>query len=183
MKKFLIFILLFFSAVVISGFYGVVHDQVSYTVSPEYYTRFKFFQFGLDQMNLPDRVRVAMVGFAATWWMGIPIGIMVGGLGFMHIGEWRMLKNSLLAYGVVLVAAMICGLAGLLDGYLQTGQIDLAQYRDWYIPDGVVHLRRFLCVGYMHNASYLGGGIGILLAGFFQVILKIKQTRDERAQK
>ncbi len=88
-----------------------------------------------------------------------------------------MFKNILLAYGVVLAAAFLCGLASLLDGYLQTAHIDLAQYRGWYIPAGVVHLRRFLCVGYMHNASYLGGGIGILLACIVQAILKINQTR------
>jgi hypothetical protein len=126
-KRFLVFLLLILVAIVVSGLYGVVHDQISYTVSPEYYTKFKFIQFGLDQMNLPDRVRAGIVGFSATWWMGIPIGLMVGGTGFIHAGTGRMLKNSLLAYGVVLVAALLCGVAGLLDGYLQTATIDLAQ--------------------------------------------------------
>jgi hypothetical protein len=29
----------------IAGLYGVVHDQITYSMSPEYFTRLKFFQF------------------------------------------------------------------------------------------------------------------------------------------
>ena len=36
LKKFLVFSLLLFAAVIIAGVYGAVHDQISYTVSPEY---------------------------------------------------------------------------------------------------------------------------------------------------
>jgi hypothetical protein len=87
MKKFLVFILLVLLAMLFSGIYGIFHDQVSYTVSPEYFTKFKFNQFGLDGLDLPDRVKVSIVGFLASWWMGIPIGLMVGGCGFMHSGH------------------------------------------------------------------------------------------------
>ena len=41
------FVLFLALAVVIAGVFGIVHDQISYTVSSEYYTRFKFPQFRL----------------------------------------------------------------------------------------------------------------------------------------
>ncbi|MFZ0826986.1 MAG: hypothetical protein WAO02_06155 [Verrucomicrobiia bacterium] len=177
MKKFLVFVFLILLAIMVSGFYGMVHDQISYTVSPEYFTKFKFQQFGIADLNLPDRTRAAIVGFLASWWMGIPIGLMVGGSGFIHSGHWRMLKITLLAFGLVMAITLLFGLGGLLYGYFQTRTINLTDYHDWFIPKDVVDLRHFLCVGYMHNASYLGGTLSIFAACFFQVIVGIKTAR------
>jgi hypothetical protein len=39
---------LFLIACLLSGAYGAIHNQVSYTVSPEYFTKFKFVQFGIE---------------------------------------------------------------------------------------------------------------------------------------
>ena len=176
MKKFLVYLFLMLLAIVVSGFYGVCHDQISYTVSPEYFTKFKFDQFGLTGMNLPDRARVSIVGFLASWWMGIPIGLLVGGSGLIHSGHWQMLKVSLMAFGLVIVITFIFGMCGLLYGYVQTKTIILSDYQGWFIPNDVTDLRRFLCVGYMHNASYLGGVLSIFIACIFQVVVKIKNA-------
>ena len=59
--------------------------------------------------------------------------------------------------------------------YLQTAHIDVADYRGWFIPDGLTHLRRYLCVGYMHNASYLGGALSIFVAWAFHVVARMRQ--------
>ena len=45
-KKLIVYGLLVVIAVLFAGLYGVVHNQISYTVSPEYFTKFKFRQFG-----------------------------------------------------------------------------------------------------------------------------------------
>jgi len=177
MKKFLVFVFLTLLAILVSGFYGAAHDQISYTVSPEYFTKFKFQQFGIADLNLPDRTRASMVGFLASWWMGLPIGLMVGGTGFVHPGHWQMLKMTLLAFGLVMVMTLLFGLGGLLYGYFQTKTVNLTDYPDRFIPKDVVDLRHFLCVGYMHNASYLGGTLGIFAACIFQVVVRIKTAR------
>jgi hypothetical protein len=176
MKKFLVFLFLLLLAVVVSGFYGIFHDQISYTVSPEYFTKFKFDQFGLTGMNLPDRARVSIVGFLASWWMGIPIGLLVGGSGLIHSEHRQMLKVSLMAFGLVVVITFLSGMCGLLYGYMQTRTIELSDYQGWFIPDNLTGLRRFLCVGYMHNASYLGGVLSIFVACIFQVVVKVKNA-------
>ena len=74
-QKILVYLVFIAVAIVAAGLYGVLHNQISYTVSPEYFTRFKFVQFGLTELELPERVRASMVGFQASWWMGIPIGM------------------------------------------------------------------------------------------------------------
>jgi len=174
MKKTLVFILLVLLAVVLSGLYGALHDQISYTVSPEYFTKFKFRQFGFVDLHLPDRIRASMVGFLASWWMGIPIGLLVGAVGFIHSGYRRMFKVSLWSFVVVVAFTLLVGLCGLLYGCFETSTINLADYQGWYIPNDVVNLRRFLCAGYMHNASYLGGTLAILVAWIFHIVVRIR---------
>ena len=56
------------------GLYGIVHDQVTYSISPEYFTRLKFAQFSYADFGLPNRVFVAEIGFLATWWVGLIAG-------------------------------------------------------------------------------------------------------------
>lgn len=174
MSKFLVFIILVFFAIILAGFYGALHNQISYTVSPEYFTKFKFRQFGLVDLPFPDRIRASMVGFLASWWMGIPIGLLVGGVGFIHQGYRRMFNISLCAFAVVVSFTLLFGLGDLLYGYFETSSINPADYQNWYIPADVVDLRRFLCAGYMHNASYLGGVLAILAAWIFHIVIRIK---------
>ncbi len=174
MKKLLVYVLLIVLAVCVASLYGILHNQISYAVSPEYFTKFKFKQFGLVDTQLPERVRASMVGFYASWWMGIPIGLLVGVAGFIHRGYRRMLKVSLWSVGVAIVFTLLFGLCGLLYGYIQTRSINLAEYSEWYIPRDVVNFRRFLCAGYMHNAAYLGGVLSILVAWVFHLVVRIR---------
>src|ERR1043166_5997270 len=49
----------------LAGTYGVVHDQVTYSISAEYFTRLKFSQFQRADFGFPPRVFVAEIGFLA----------------------------------------------------------------------------------------------------------------------
>lgn len=159
---------------VVAGLYGMIHNQISYTVAPEYFTKFKFRQFGLVDSPLPDRIRASMVGFLASWWMGIPIGLLVGAVGFIHRDHRSMFRITLWSFLVVVGFTLLFGLGGLLYGHFQTANLDAGDYREWYIPDDVTDLRRFLCAGYMHNSSYLGGALAIPVAGIFHFVVWLK---------
>lgn len=177
LKKIGVYVLVVVLAVGVAGLYGIAHNQISYTVAPEYFTKFKFRQFGFVDMPLPDRVRASMVGFLASWWMGIPIGLLVGAAGFIHHGARRMLRVSLCSLLVAVAFTLLFGLGGLLYGWFQTAHIDVAEYRGWFIPDDVTNLRRFLCAGYMHNSSYLGGVLAIFVAWAFHIAVRVR-TKD-----
>jgi len=179
-KKLLVYVLIVFLAVIAAGLYGAVHNQVSYTVAPEYFTKFKFRQFGFTDMPLPERVRASLVGFLASWWMGIPIGLLIGASGFMHRGHRRMLRVSLWSLLVVIGFTLLFGLCGLLYGHLQTQHIEVAEYRGWFIPEDVTELRRFLCAGYMHNSSYLGGVLAILAAWAFHIAVRVRAKKADQ---
>jgi hypothetical protein len=175
MKKLIAIGILWLLALPIAGVFGMVHDQVSYTVSHEYFTKFKFQQFHLLDPSIPERIRVAEIGFLASWWMGIPIGFLIAPVTLIHRSVSAMFRLGLMSYLILIVVTALFSTVGLLYGIVQTRTIDLLAYHGWFIPPDLVDLRRFLCTGYMHNAAYLGGTIGIAVALLFHLLMCLKQ--------
>jgi len=178
MKKLIVYLSLIFVAIGVAGVYGILHNQISYTVSPEYFTVFKFEQFRLEDTAIPERIRASMVGFYASWWMGIPIGILSGAIGFIQRGYRRMFVVSVQAMALAVAFTLVFGLLGLLYGYIQTSSLNAADYRDWFIPASLQDPRRFLCAGYLHNSAYLGGVLSIPVAWAYQIYIRIKDRQD-----
>ncbi len=158
-------IVLLVCAMAVAGAYGAVHNQVSYTVSEEYFTRLKFEQFRIDP-QFHNRLGAAAVGFRASWWMGIPIGLVLGAMSWLHDGFPRMVREGLLAFGVVAATALVIGVLGLGYGLVATADKPELFRRDW---TEITHRRAFSCAGAMHNASYLGGGLGILVGAVWMI--------------
>jgi hypothetical protein len=161
LSKILIFIAFIAISLLVAGLFGAVHDQISYTVSPEYFTRFKFIQFHLVNSDLPERVRAGIVGFKASWWMGIPVGVLCGAAGFVQRTPLIMLRALTFSLAIAVAVVLLAALAGLVYGWFQTRSVDLGAYAGWYVPRGLNDVRAFLCAGYMHNAAYLGGVFAI----------------------
>lgn len=172
MSKLVTFFAFLVLAVLAAGAFGVIHDQISFTVSHEYFTKFKFLQFHLLEADVPERLRVAQVGFLASWWMGIPLGLLAGAAGFFHPSASQMRRALLLSLGVITSFALVFALAGLMYGYFQTTNLDLNDYVGWYVPATLEHPRNFICVGYMHNSAYIGGAAAIPVAWLFHVLYR-----------
>ncbi|MDF3059619.1 MAG: hypothetical protein K0R17_3834 [Rariglobus sp.] len=171
-------LLLLLIALPIAGAFGVVHDQISYSVSPEYFTRFKFIQFDLLDSPQPARVRAAIVGFLASWWMGVPIGLLITPLALMHRNGSAVFRAGVASFGIVTICTLLFALSGLVYGYFQTQNINPANYHGWFLPPNLVDPRRFLCVGYMHNAAYLGGVAGIPVAWAYLLVMRFRIPRQ-----
>ena len=174
--RFITFVVLIFSSMLIAGSYGALHDQISFTVSEEYFTKFKYKQFGFMHSDLPDRIKAAIIGYRASWWMGIPIGLIIGAFGFLHHTPRLMFIRSIKALGITTIVALVIGLGGLVYGSFFISH-DINQSSRWYSPDEIVNPSRFLAVGYMHNFSYLGGLVGILAGITSQFIQRSKPTK------
>jgi hypothetical protein len=161
-------------AVAAAGIFGVVHDQVSYGVSHEYFTKFKFVQFAWLGQDIPDRVRVMEIGFLASWWMGIPLGLFTGIAGFVHRDIARMRRALWLSLPVIAGFTLLFALAGLAYGFAVTADLDLADYPGRFIPPNLDEPRRFICVGTMHNCAYLGGALAIPVAWAFHFFYRTR---------
>lgn len=167
-------------APLIGGVYGIIHDQLTYTISPEYYTKFKFFQFGLmnygNEAIFPNpRIQVSLVGFLATWWMGIPIGLILGSVGLIHKEAKSMFLITLKAFLITVLLAFITGLVGLGYGHFVLANQTEESFTYWFIPENLIDFKNFIKVGSMHNFSYLGGLIG-LIGGIMYSVKKRKSS-------
>lgn len=177
MNKYLTLVLLVFLSPLIAGAYGIVHDQMTYSISPEYYTKFKFIQFGIydfGEMSVLSHARLyaTLVGFIATWWMGPPIAFVLGCVGMLHTDSKKMFRVTMKALFVTMIVAFLTGLLGLAIGkfYLASSGVS------WWLPDLLKDKASFIAVGSMHNFSYLGGLTG-LIAG---IIYSLKQRTAGR---
>jgi hypothetical protein len=175
MKKVLSILLIIMMGCLIAGIYGVIHDQLTYTISPEYYTKFKFDQFGFaydGNEGILDhpRLYVSFVGFLATWWMGIPIATTLG-LVSLHPDARTMIRLTMNGFVVTLIIAFLVGLYGLYNGFADLAYQPRENFEGWFIPDNLTDFKSFIAVGSMHNYSYLGGSYS-LLGGIVYIVWK-----------
>ncbi|MBJ7883085.1 hypothetical protein JEM65_20875 [Gelidibacter salicanalis] len=154
---------------ILAGIYGILHDQLSYSISPEYFTKFKFEQFGFVEYGFEnEHATVAIIGFWATWWTGLIIGAVNGIVGLIQPSSKIMWKSVYGATIRTLGIAVGIGLLGILFGKFIISGINT----DWNIPKSVTDRNAFLTVGTMHNFSYIGGLIGLIFGTIYQVRLK-----------
>ncbi len=189
MKRLLSFILVLIIAPIIAGIYGIINDQITYTISPEYYTKFKFIQFNLignwslgeniGTINSPEiklenpRIGASIVGFLATWWVGLIIALVLGVLGLFYKDYKLMLKIILKSFLMVTLVSFIIGISGLLYG-----KMFLINNRpNWYFPDNLMDFDNFIMVGSMHNFSYMGGIIALIIGVIYNVYKLSNQIR------
>lgn len=180
MKKSLTLSLIIAISPIIGGLYGIIHDQITYTISSEYYTKFKFIQFEFADSfeaaeKLPhQRLFVAGVGFFATLWMGLLLGLILGLVGLKHKKSKSMFNITIKAMLLVSLVSLIIGILGLFYGkyYLANKAIG------WWFPENLVDRTNFIAVGSMHNFAYWGAFIGLILA----VIYSVNQHKKSKTE-
>ena len=160
-----------------AGIYGMAHDQLSYTVSPDYFHHLKFQQFGIGE-HFHDRVGAAIVGWGATWWMGLVVGLPLSVVGLIIRGRRAYLLAVCKSFVLAIGTAVALGLAGLVFAKANTLTY---WHRNYPFPEGVTDQEAFLEVGMMHNASYIGGGLGLLGGLVYLLVAGFKQRRERTA--
>ncbi|MCX6344067.1 MAG: hypothetical protein NT018_03195 [Armatimonadetes bacterium] len=147
-------------AVVGSVIYGALNDQVTVTISPEYYNVYKHRQFApaleyLGLINSPLRFQASVIGAIATWWYGLFFGIMLG-ISSM-VGRYDALPTRRYVYALSHVAVItFCvsvvfgGIAYLIEPLIKPDA------NDWAFLSEIHDVRRAFCVGWWHNGAYIG---------------------------
>ena len=146
----------------IAGSYGIVHDQITFSLSEEYFTRFKFLQFDYADFGWPQRIFVAEIGFLATWWVGF---LSAWFLARIAVPAWPVriaVRHCIRGFGIIIGCAILAGMIGFALGSLHSD--DYSNWASMTQDFGVTDIRAFVLVGYIHNASYLGGLIGLVVA-------------------
>jgi hypothetical protein len=163
----------------IAGIYGILHDQITYSISSEYYTNNKFIQFGIaETLRESERLAVCFVGFLATWWVGIPIALLSGGIGIKKLVFQQFRKLKIKSILITFIITFLFGVTGYFYGWIKFSSISdmplnigvkqdnselvlaMIRIKDW---------SSFLIVGSIHNFSYLGGLIGLIVNIIYQI--------------
>lgn len=150
----------------IAGLYGVIHDQVTFTLGPEYFTRFKFQQFAWADLGWGDRAFVGCIGFLATWWVGLIVGWIVARRVVPHRPRreaWRLIGRG---FAIVFASGFLAGVLGFLYGLWREAGGDYSGWEGTLAAYRVADPWPFLRVGFIHNAGYLGGLVGLILTYF-----------------
>lgn len=166
------------AASALAACYGALHNQISYSVAPVYFHEFKFIQFGIPA-DLHGRWGAAVVGALASWWMGILIGVPIA-----LVTIWTKKLGSFVR--IFSKAALIVVLVTLLVGLGVLGMalinLDAATLPDAMRREGISDPVGFARAGAMHDASYLGGFVG-LVCGVIYAVLAVRKTLKSHRQR
>lgn len=149
---------------VIAAIFGILHDQITFSISAEYFTRFKFLQFHYANLGLPQRIFVAEIGVLATWWVGLIAGWFIARKTVPNFRPQVALLRSLKSFAVMFLIALLGSIAGYAFGVIRGPNADYSNWIRFASQYTVQDLPAFVRVAYIHNASYLGGLVGLLAA-------------------
>jgi membrane associated rhomboid family serine protease len=159
-------------AALIAGVYGALYDQLTYSICPEFFTKYRFIQSQFKfESDLSPRLGVAFIGFLNTWKAGVIIGSILSLAGLITKNPKHMLHITSRAFYITLIIAFIAGIIGWSIGSLP-GQAD---------PDpslAIMDKEHFKTVENMLNFSYAGAVIGMFI-GIFYLVYKHKKLRQQ----
>jgi len=147
----------------LAGAYGAIHDQISYTISPEYFTRVKFHQFAYADFGFPVRVFVAEVGILASAWVGLIAAWLLARAGLCDLALASGRRHIVNSFAIVAAISVLTGFVGVLLGYVAASG-DMSWWQGWRSNAGIQDLGAFVVVAFLHSASYLGALLGLIAA-------------------
>lgn len=156
-------------SVVAAVIYGVVNDQITATISPEYFSVFKQHQFAaaIESAGLTDapmREQAVLVGVLSTWWFGLFLGVVLGFCGIA--GRNADLSTRRFAGTVVWVMTVTFAVSVAFGAtaYLAEPLVGPDALHCPFLS-GIREVRRAFAVGWWHNGAYLGALIATAVAG------------------
>ncbi len=162
-----------------AGAYGAIHDQISYSISQEYFTKVKFRQFSYADFGFPERVFVAEVGILASAWVGLVAAWLLARAGLCDLVIASGRRHIVFSFAIVATISILSGLVGALMG-VAAADGDMSGWNSWQSAAGIQDLRGFIIVAYLHTASYLGALSG-LIATLIYVRRRIRLAQLNRA--
>ncbi len=169
-KKIVVCFTCTFLTILLSSIYGALHDQITYSISPEYFTVYKFDQFGFSDWGMQSpRLTTALIGVLATWWMGLFLGAFLSILGLIHKDYKTMFRLVMRSLYITFLVTILSGVLGYI-----VGLFDTEAYKECCFPYSVQDPVNFALVGSIHNYGYGGALIGAILGILYQLIMKNK---------
>ena len=148
--------------------YGVIHDQITVRICPEYLTEW---HPPIIASTDPNTVALAW-GVVATWWFGLILG---AGLAFFTtvgswpVAPWKWVVRSVTGiFGTAAFSATVAGLIVSLGGF----QANQEFFGPIFPPEDTVKWKAILVVATIHTTSYIAAAVSAGIAGVAVLLLR-----------
>lgn len=163
----------------IAGAYGIVHDQITFRIGPEYFTKFKRVQFHYLDPQAPMELTVVKIGFLATWWVGFFAAWFMGRITLPHEPLRKAARRSGWGVLAMILTAIVSAMIAYSIAPTSFEDPRLIHWTDLLNRYEITDTLGFIRVGYIHNASYLGGFLGLVGA---LIGLRLTRTRTSPSE-
>jgi hypothetical protein len=137
--------------------YGIVHDQITIRVCPEYFT-----VAHPHIINTSSLTVLALTwGVVATWWVGLPLGVLVGVAA--RVGSPPRLELPTVIRAIVvllLLMGVLAAAAGGIAWAMHLGETFRKSAPDLASDIDQSHHDRFVAAWVAHSVSYGAGALG-----------------------
>jgi len=166
MKKLIIFLFLLVVGTLLAGVYGALYDQVTYSISPEFFIKMRFTSLNVAE---PTNIRweVAKIGFQNAWRVGFLLGLVLSLTSFIHPSLKNRIKFTLQGFGISLFL-------GLIFAFLAYLFVESSVLTDPLTPS-ILDKQAYRKVELMNNYSHVGAIIGMFLGIGWQILKTRKQ--------
>jgi hypothetical protein len=163
-------------AVVCSVAYGILNDQITATLSPEYFSVFKLRQYTpvferIGMTDEPTRAQAVVIGALATWWYGLFLGVVLGFSGLVGRGAPLSTTRYLRTIAQIMAATLAVSILSAAIAYLAAPMINLSPTR-WPFLRGVQNARGTFAIGWWHYGAYLAALPATIIAS-----LRVQRAR------
>jgi hypothetical protein len=166
MNKTTILILTILISPIIAALFGVIHNQFTYSISHEFFTKFMFERFGFDEYGHDTpRLTASIIGAWSTWWFGLIFGFIFAAVAYSQPTLKLMVESIYKATFATLCTTLCVGLIGLLYGWSGISGFSAPCCP----PLEINNPESFAAVSEMHNFSYMGGIFGIVIGVIYQI--------------
>ncbi|TAH25129.1 MAG: hypothetical protein EAZ07_08175 [Cytophagales bacterium] len=150
----------------ISVLFGVVHDQITYTLSPEFYNQVRFPQLGINSSE--GRLGAGLVAFFSSWKIGFIISLVLSFTGLIHANNPKIIKFTFESFIIVMITTSVFTAFGLVFNFLFGNSLSSTTSNNFTNP-------QFLIIQNIHNYTYLGSVIGMMIGIYWQFYRRKKQ--------
>jgi hypothetical protein len=163
MYRNIVYLFLLFAAPVLAALYGFVHDQFTYTICPEFFTKFRFLNYELPELWHP-RTSAGVIGILNSWKLGIPLGIVLTLAGYFHKEVTSTLKHTLITYLFVFVFVATMAFVGY--------SVDISTLvQSTNYPEGLEDKLNYLRVLNMNNYATSGAVLGMFIGVIYHIVV------------
>lgn len=152
------FIIIILVATILASIFGALHNQISFSISKEFFKDFLFGNFNAYDWNIKnERVLATIVGIIGTWWFGLILGIIYAIVSlFLKIND--KVKLIFKAIFINIILAFIASFIGAL-----VGRFVPIEYSGVFMDFGTNNPRNYIISAYMNTFSYYGGIVGLFV--------------------